>query len=656
MAQLKTPGVYTKETPTLAPSVAEVATAIPVFIGYTEKTQELDADGLPQLVRVGSMLEYREEFGAAYLDPAYTVKVKGYEILDIQTPKTSYMLSPCMEFFYKNGGGVSYVISLGTYEDTFDKAKFEAALRTLEKTDVPTLICLTDAVNLDPDDYHDLIQQSLLQCAGMDNRFCILDVLNQDRDGNTYSIEDAATAFRESIGNNNLQYGAAYYPDVRTTLTHAFTDESVRLLGYDDDIAQYIANPNGVAFYFQGDDSVIPQVEVINATADGVAASYSATDTKLTLTIPKDAEGITPADAIKLWKKVIKAERKGFNVAIQGGGDALLTPFAVQSMVYHEGRAIQDANGLGVFYHGPLSSNAKVVVSKSNTTTEFTLTPQTTPGTSAILEIKFKESSPTMKELMKAWDKVKDKQLFTIKAMGDGTTAVTEQAETALEFATSEIKLKDIKFDKGALYNDILAELKLKRMVLPPSTGIAGIYANIDSTFGVWQAPANTGIASVIEPQRRLNNREQENLNVDVNAGKSINVIRNFTGKGNLVWGARTLAGNDNEWRYVNVRRLFNMVKASLQKATGFAVFQPNTPITWLKVRAMMESYLEDLWQAGGLVGETKEQAFFVRVGKGITMNEQDILEGRMKIDVGLRASRPAEFIVINFTHYVQDN
>ena len=68
----------------------------------------------------------------------------------------------------------------------------------------------------------------------------------------------------------------------------------------------------------------------------------------------------------------------------------------------------------------------------------------------------------------------------------------------------------------------------------------------------------------------------------------------------------------------------------------------------------MMESYLEDLWQAGGLVGQTKEQAYFVRVGKGQTMNEQDILEGRMKIDVGLRASRPDEFIVINFTHYVQ--
>ena len=179
---------------------------------------------------------------------------------------------------------------------------------------------------------------------------------------------------------------------------------------------------------------------------------------------------------------------------------------------------------------------------------------------------------------------------------------------------------------------------------------VYGLNLRLNTARSVNQYGAIENIAGDIEPVT---------LTLERGVGKGLQGLYAWfkqIREGNLVWGARTLAGNDNEWRYVNVRRLFNMVKASLQKATGFAVFQPNTPITWLKVRAMMESYLEDLWQAGGLVGETKEQAFFVRVGKGITMNEQDILEGRMKIDVGLRASRPAEFIVINFTHYVQDN
>ena len=145
MAQLKTPGVYTKETATLAPSVAEVSTAIPVFIGYTEITQERDADGLPPAVRVSSMMEYQEIFGQSYLDPSYTVKVKDFDIIDIQTPDTTYMVSPCMAFFFKNGGSVCYVISLGTYEAElekveFEKAEFEKALSTLEKTYITEIL------------------------------------------------------------------------------------------------------------------------------------------------------------------------------------------------------------------------------------------------------------------------------------------------------------------------------------------------------------------------------------------------------------------------------------------------------------------------------------------------------------------------------------
>ena len=86
-----------------------------------------------------------------------------------------------------------------------------------------------------------------------------------------------------------------------------------------------------------------------------------------------------------------------------------------------------------------------------------------------------------------------------------------------------------------------------------------------------------------------IDNKMQENLNVDVVAGKSINAIRPFTGKGVLVWGARTLAGNDNEWRYVSVRRFFNMVEESVKKSTYWAVFEPNDANTWVKVRGMIE-------------------------------------------------------------------
>ncbi|WP_031296576.1 phage tail sheath C-terminal domain-containing protein, partial [Pseudogulbenkiania ferrooxidans] len=118
-----------------------------------------------------------------------------------------------------------------------------------------------------------------------------------------------------------------------------------------------------------------------------------------------------------------------------------------------------------------------------------------------------------------------------------------------------------------------------------------------------------------------------------------------------LVWGARTLAGNSNEWRYINVRRLFNMVEESVKIATAFAVFEPNAPMTWLKVKSMIDTYLTNLWKEGALFGDTAEQAFYVTVGLGTTMTEDDINNGYMNIKIGLAAVRPAEFIELAFSH-----
>ncbi|NEO90986.1 MAG: phage tail sheath family protein [Moorea sp. SIO3G5] len=205
------------------------------------------------------------------------------------------------------------------------------------------------------------------------------------------------------------------------------------------------------------------------------------------------------------------------------------------------------------------------------------------------------------------------------------------------------------------LYNKIKTELAKQRVVLPPSAAVAGVYARVDRDRGVWKAPANVSLASVLAPTEKITNEEQENLNVDPTAGKSINAIRSFTGKGTLIWGARTLAGNDNEWRYIPVRRLFNLIEESIQKATAFVVFESNNTITWLKVKSLIESYLEGLWRQGALAGSTPEQAFFVNIGLGQTMTAQDILEGSMIVEIGLAAVRPAEFIILKFSHKLQE-
>ena len=145
-------------------------------------------------------------------------------------------------------------------------------------------------------------------------------------------------------------------------------------------------------------------------------------------------------------------------------------------------------------------------------------------------------------------------------------------------------------------------------------------------------------------------------MNIDVNAGKSVNAIRPFIGKGILIWGARTLDGNSNEWRYVSVRRFFNMVEESIKKSTYWAVFEPNDRNTWTLVRAMIENYLILKWRDGALAGVKPEQAFYVHVGLGTTMNAVDVLEGRMNIEIGMAVARPAEFIVLKFTQLMQQS
>jgi phage tail sheath protein FI len=160
---------------------------------------------------------------------------------------------------------------------------------------------------------------------------------------------------------------------------------------------------------------------------------------------------------------------------------------------------------------------------------------------------------------------------------------------------------------------------------------------------------------SVVGPDKKVTSQEQGDLNMHT-TGKSINVIREFAGKGTLVWGARTLAGNDNEWKYVPVRRFFNMVEESVKKATSQFVFEPNDANTWVKVKAMIENFLTLQWRSGALAGAKPEDAFFVRIGLGETMTAQDILNGFMNIEIGMAAVRPAEFIILKFSHKMQES
>ncbi len=229
---------------------------------------------------------------------------------------------------------------------------------------------------------------------------------------------------------------------------------------------------------------------------------------------------------------------------------------------------------------------------------------------------------------------------------------VADEAQTDVQYflntnAVVSAKLNTLATTNPQRYEQARTAIRDLACQLPPSAAVAGIYAATDSQRGVWKAPASVSIAAVSKPTITMSDADQTVLNVDAVSGKSVNAVRAFAGKGTLVWGARTLAGNDSEWRYISVRRLFIFVEESVKKGTGQFIFEPNDANTWVRVQTMIENFLNTLWRQGALQGAKPEQAFYVAVGLGKTMTAADILTGHLLVEIGLAAVRPAEFIVV---------
>ncbi|MEM7371647.1 MAG: phage tail sheath C-terminal domain-containing protein [Bacteroidota bacterium] len=198
--------------------------------------------------------------------------------------------------------------------------------------------------------------------------------------------------------------------------------------------------------------------------------------------------------------------------------------------------------------------------------------------------------------------------------------------------------------DKGATYYPWL--VNKQGISVPPSGAIAGVYAHIDQKKGVWKAPANVSLRGVDGLSHFLNFSQQTAANSSSD-GKSINIIAELAGKGILVWGARTLAGQDIEWRYVPVRRLGLMIEESLYRGLEWVVFEPNDEPLWTQVQASVTNFLTQLYRKGAFQGSKASQAFFVKCGLGETMTAQDIADKKLIIQIGFAPLRPAEFVVI---------
>ncbi|WP_373844054.1 phage tail sheath family protein [Bacteroides heparinolyticus] len=609
MASYKTPGVYVEEIPKLPQSVADVPTAIPGFVGYTEFASSNSDISVPDLLnkpkKIGSLLEFERFFGKA---PQLTLSDDG----DLNHRFVTY---DSIRLFYDNGGGVCYIVSVGDYySQNITPEAFKTGLKKLEDIDEVTLLAMPDAATcLDADALAVVQQAALLQCKTLKDRFAILDV---KEDLSKENADDFIQTFRNGIGTEGLEYGAAYYPYISTTYTYS---------GFDfKSVVNLIMEKK-----YKESENVYKTEEIFKAFKNDISSC-------LAFLRAWDKEEYLQAYVSVKTNDQLKPCYSPDNINYE----LVENIWNSKSSVY--GIDLKDkTNRYGIKYDNLKDSEdlKAYILAQLLPSETYEGLGDDKKRERADLFIKKK----VIEDLVKAEIDKKDfaylpSYLLKINPADKDQRVKEEALKPFIPF-----------------YGEYEKTLAAKASIVPPSGAIAGVYAQNDNFTGVWKAPANMSIASVKGVSRLINNRIQDGMNVH-STGKSVNAIRAFSGKGILVWGARTLKGNDNEWRYIPVRRLFNYVEESVQESTEWAVFSPNTQNTWTKIKCQIENFLTNIWRAGGLAGATPDQAFYVNCGLNVTMDVQDILEGRLIVEIGMAAVRPAEFIILRFSHKLQES
>ena len=581
----KTPGVYLVEKDAFPGSVVEVATAVPAFIGYTEKTEYNKNSLINKPVRITSFAEYLSIFGGAP-SVRYTYKKdNSNDAKAVLSAKPAFRLYDSMRIFFQNGGTTCYICSVGGYtvekekpdptdntkkitvieNNEIDQEVLCKGITPFEKEQEPTLMIVPDAVSLADAGLCANVHTALLaHCNKMQNRFTILDVFEGFTERNLE--KDCVADFREKVGTMYLNYGASYYPWVKTN----------------------VVSSNEVSF------AIIEPEKDDNGQVTGTPYKQLADDLKISV-LPD----LTDDD----YKDLVAATLENF--------PADLFPINIE----------KDFDAV-------------------KKTLDNVVVPEAKPDDPD--DVKNKEKiKAQLNNLCSYLQKNKDlikifQRLSSFDMTNDDPTDLHNQLMAVCP-----------------AYVEMVSQMLDELNLMAPSAAMAGVYARVDNSNGVWKAPANVSINGVVSTAVNMTNEEQEDLNVPLN-GKAVNAIRYFIGDGIKVWGARTLNGNSLDWRYINVRRTIIMLEESIKQACKAYVFENNTATTWLTMKNMIDNFLNGIWRRGGLAGQTPEDAYEVHVGLGDTMTAEDILEGYLRITVKVALIRPAEFIELTFQQLQQ--
>lgn len=633
---VNTPGVYIRETNNFAPSIVGVSTAIPVFVGFTEIVPIGDT-------LITSMLDFVSVFGKPY-STIYAVNLNSTEII---TADFNFYLYDSMELYFRNGGGPCYVISAGEYaaSSTSYKDGIQAAIAKIENIEDATIVVVPDlhlkregSNELSLPDYGNLASEVLNVCGSEKDKFALFDY---------HTMASTPTEIRTSIAPlaGYLKYGAVYYPWLKNAARYKVSYDAL-------DFQPLTSKPVSL---------ISDEIDDINLDLQLFSAAFSS--------------GTSSSQLQAEYMRLVRLFDPLAQVPIQKGRLTDILAFVVD--LIFKLNNIEDApNSSTELTHriadlkanvdfiaqvrllyrlvGILKGTLLVNTGAANWNYPLDITWfNYSIGADTALNIEGDIS------IMADWPvgSVPSRQQF-LNDFNAGMYVDYQLIFRAVAGLVNSLdhrkqQLEQRLFSEDPNYIAIKAAIEKNRSEIPSQGAIAGIYCSNDRERGVWKSPANIAVQGIEKPMVEVSNSQQDDLNVDATSGKSINVIRTFTGKGLLVWGARTLDGNSNEWRYISVRRFFNYAEESIAKSLQDFVFEPNNSLTWVKIKAMITSFLVNQWQSGALVGTKMNDAFFVKIGEETT-TPADINNGIINIQIGLAVARPAEFIIIEFNHYLK--
>lgn len=629
---VQTPGVYITEKNNLPPSVAGVSTAVPAFIGITEI-------GQTNPVRIKSMFEFENAFGGGFT-PNYTQSTTPDAKV---VPNKRFFIYDSLDLYFRNGGGPCYVISAGIYQNTdqFNIASLlTTALDKVDSKDEVTLVTMPDmhfqfdagvgilGTLAGNGEYSALASGLITKCATLQDKFAILDYLQP---------KSTPADLRNWISpsGSELKYGALYFPWLNNARSYAVGYDQISLTA-NSGSAQETAL-NNLLMDQAAMDAELGGYRTITDLKDqfNILASDVSNKTKLTalfsflyqLVAGLDSGLVLTDNEVEMYRNSLAlnanftTEVKNlfwFTNSLGSGVSGMLNTFPVAALM-------PDAVWINRTFSN-YADYAALVADSAN----LSYTPPSSATVAAT-------NSAVLADLVSG-NYVNLTPIFTSIA---NFYEMVDMRRAGLENRL---------FMEDSVYAQMKADVVDHLKQIPSQGAIAGLYCKNDRERGVWKSPANMAVQGIEKPLFEVSNAEQDGLNVDPVSGKSINVIRTFTGKGALVWGARTLDGNSSEWRYIAVRRFFSFAEESVKKAMETFVFEPNNARTWVKIKAMVTSFLVEQWKAGALVGSTMDESFFVNIGD-TTTTSTDILNGIVNVQIGMAVARPAEFIILEFSH-----